>query len=35
MGKLDSGQGNGRTPERLEPPHRGASAFDCSMILLD
>jgi hypothetical protein len=36
MGKLDSGQGNGRTPERLESPHhRGASAFDRSMILLD
>jgi hypothetical protein len=34
MGKLDSGQCNGRTPERLEASHRGASAFDRSMILL-
>ena len=35
MGKLDSGQCNGRTPERLEASHRGASAFDRSMILLN
>ena len=36
MGKLDTGQGNGRAPERLEAPHhRGTSAFDRSMILLD
>ncbi len=36
MGKLDTGQGNGRTPERLEAPHhRAASAFNRSMILLD
>jgi hypothetical protein len=36
MGKLDTGQGNGRTPERLKAPnHRGAAAFDRSMILLD
>jgi hypothetical protein len=36
MGKLDTGQGNGRTPERLEASHnRGASAFDRSMILLN
>ena len=36
MGKFDAGQGNGRTPERLEASHhRGASAFDRSMILLD
>ena len=36
MRKLDSGQGNGPTPERLESPyHRGASAFDRAMILLD
>jgi hypothetical protein len=35
MGKLDTGQSNGRTPERLEASHhRGASAFDRSMILL-
>jgi hypothetical protein len=35
MGKFDAGQGNGRTPERLEASHhRGASAFDRSMILL-
>jgi hypothetical protein len=35
-GKFDTGQGNGRTPERLEAPHhRSASAFDRSMILLD
>jgi hypothetical protein len=36
MGKLDAGQGNGRTPERLEASdHRGAPAFDRSMILLN
>jgi hypothetical protein len=35
MGKLDSGQCNGRTPERLKASHRGASAFDRSMILLN
>jgi hypothetical protein len=35
MGKLDPGQGNGRTAERLEASHRGASAFDRSMILLN
>jgi hypothetical protein len=36
MGKLDTGQGNGRTPERLEASyHRGASAFERSMILLN
>jgi hypothetical protein len=35
MSKFDAGQGNGRTPERLEASnHRGASAFDRSMILL-
>jgi hypothetical protein len=35
MGKLDTGQGNGRTPERLEASyHRGASALDRSMMLL-
>jgi hypothetical protein len=36
MGKFDTGQGNGRTPEGLEASHhRGASAFDHSMILLN
>jgi len=36
MGKFDTGQGNGRTRERLEASHhRGASAFDRSMILLN
>jgi hypothetical protein len=35
MGQLDAGQRNSRTPERLEASHRGASAFDCSMILFD
>jgi hypothetical protein len=35
MGKLDAGQCNGRTPESLEASHRGASAFDRSMILLN
>ena len=36
MSKFDAGQGNGRTPERLEASHhRGASAFDRSMILLN
>ena len=36
MGKFDTGQGNGRAPERLEASHhRSASAFDRSMILLN
>ena len=36
MGKFDAGQGNDRAPERLEASHhRGASAFDRSMILLN
>src|ERR1700684_253353 len=35
MGKLDAGQRYRRTPERLEAPHRGASAFDRPMILLN
>jgi hypothetical protein len=36
MGKFDAGQSNGRTLERLEASHhRGASAFDRSMILLN
>ena len=36
MGKFDTGPGNGRTREGLEAPHhRGASAFDRSMILLN
>jgi hypothetical protein len=36
MGEFDAGQGNGRTPESLEASHhRGASAFDRSMILLN
>jgi hypothetical protein len=35
MGKLDAGQCNGCTPEGLEASHRGASAFDRSMILLN
>src|SRR6266481_3132427 len=36
MGKLDTGQGNGRAPERLEASyHRGTSAFNRSMILLN
>jgi hypothetical protein len=35
MAKLDSGQRNSRTAERLEASHRGASAFDRSMILLN
>src|SRR5450631_2739298 len=36
MGKLKTGQGNGRTPEGLEASsHRGTSAFDRSMILLN
>jgi hypothetical protein len=35
-GKLDTGQGNGRTPERLgASSHRGSSAFNRSMILLN
>jgi hypothetical protein len=35
MGKLDAGQCNGRTPERLKTSHGGASAFDRSMILFN
>jgi hypothetical protein len=35
MGKLDAGQGDGRTAERLEATHRGASTFDRPMILLN
>jgi hypothetical protein len=35
MGKLDAGQCNRRAPERLEASHRGASAFDRSMVLLN
>ena len=36
MSKFDTGQGNGRTPEGFEASyHRGASAFDSTMILLD
>jgi hypothetical protein len=36
MGKFDPCQGDGRTPEGLEASyHRGASAFDRSMILLN
>jgi hypothetical protein len=35
MGKLDAGQCNGRTPERLKTSHRGASAFGRSMSLLN
>jgi hypothetical protein len=35
MGKLDAGQGDGRTAERLEATHRGAPAFDRPMILLN
>jgi hypothetical protein len=36
MGKFDAGQGSGRASERLETSHhRGASAFDRSMILLN
>jgi hypothetical protein len=35
MGKLDAGQCNGRTPEGLETSHRGTSAFDRPMILLN
>jgi hypothetical protein len=35
MGKLDAGQRNRCTPERLEASHRGASAFDRPMILLN
>jgi hypothetical protein len=34
MGMLDASQRNGCSPERLEASHRGASAFDRSMILL-
>ncbi|HWX36929.1 MAG TPA: PIN domain-containing protein [Steroidobacteraceae bacterium] len=32
MGKLDTGQRDRRTPERLEASHRGASAFDSHEI---
>ena len=35
MGKLDTSQRDGRTREGLEASHRGASAFDRSVILLD
>jgi hypothetical protein len=35
MGKLDAGQCYARTPEGLEASHRGASAFDRSMILFN
>jgi hypothetical protein len=35
MGKLNAGQANGRTPERLEASRGGASAFDRSVILLN
>ena len=35
MGKLDAGQSNGRTPKRLEASHRGATALDRAMILLN
>jgi hypothetical protein len=35
MDKLDARQRNGRTVEGLEASHRGALAFDRSMILLD
>jgi len=35
MGQLDAGQRNRCTPERLESSHRGASALDRSMILLN
>jgi hypothetical protein len=35
VGKLNTGQGNSRTPERLEASHRGAATFDRSMILLN
>jgi hypothetical protein len=35
MGKFDTSQCNGRTPEGLEASHGRASAFDRSMILLD
>jgi hypothetical protein len=36
MGQFDTGQGNGRTLERFEASHhRGASAFDRSMSLLN
>jgi hypothetical protein len=35
MRKLDSGQCNGRGPERLEASHTGASAFYRAMILLN
>jgi hypothetical protein len=34
MGKLDAGQCNSGTPERLEACHRGAPAFDRPMVLL-
>jgi hypothetical protein len=35
MGKLDAGQCNGRSTERLEACHRGAPAFDRPMILFN
>ena len=36
MGKFDAGQGNGSTPEGLKASyHRGAAAFNRSMILLN
>jgi hypothetical protein len=35
MGRLDASQCNSRTPEGLEASHRGASAFDRAMILLN
>jgi hypothetical protein len=36
MSQFDTGHGNRRTQERLEASHhRGASAFDRSMILLN
>jgi hypothetical protein len=35
MGKLDTSQRDGRTREGLETSHRGASAFDRSVILLN
>jgi len=35
MGELNAGQCNRRTLERFEASHRGASAFDRSMILLN
>jgi hypothetical protein len=35
MGKLDTGQCDGRTRKRFEASHRGAPAFDRSVILLN